>query len=421
MRARLWPLLLSLPLFVGGCPDLDSGRSDRDPGDGEAYDDPDEPTYEDGYTHGWDTALAGGTYAPRGGRQDYMEGYADGYRDGRAHLADAEDEPDLARGAGLPDDCDTDPRLEDRFYTVQGAVEDSVHELVTCGGAQVSLARSLTFVILSSNAGFFSPETRAELAEYLAYLGGSLDVPFTPDANGRWTMALAAGAGSKFSIRFFAPGEASTPLDGDVFRLEAYVRQAEVHTRLTWQEMQADWLRQNVYTFTWDHLGPLGHVLFPDGEPAERRFVVRASLAELASLVWPGVYGSPPDLGPLAALGDLGIDSRVTLIDERDGVRIRYGAAGQRGTLRGIAGDSQVGFLMDGLEASDGDVTVEGRSEGLRYADGAGLAGLVHYTLRAGDRAYEAESDFGDGASYPTVRWSCPTEVPDPLAPPRTK
>jgi hypothetical protein len=318
--------------------------------------------------------------------------------------ADPGDEPPA-------EDCDPTGTEGRRAVTVVDATEASVHELITCGGAQVTVARTLPQVVLASNESFVSPEARRDLAEFTQWLNGPTRVRLAHDADGAWTMPVQSAFSSDFRMVFHAPG-VDAPLLDDVFDLETYLPGAHAEGSMTWDEMKARPEDPSTFTFTWDHDGPLTPLLFPEGVPADRRFQIALNLIDIAYLVIGLEPEEPERLGPFRHLGDLEIESRATIDDDQGGVRIRYDAVSGRGRVADLAAGGTVHFLFGSLAASDGTgpsaMRLTGTADGLRFVDGAGLGGRIDYRLRGGGRDFAAVSDFGDGARYADVSWACP-------------
>ena len=87
----------------------------------------------------------------------------------------------------LPASCR--PSNSRAIQTLYDLTEDSVHELITCGGIQFELALSMKLMIFSSNEQLVSASARGDLHQAARAVGMSLENPFTQDSSGSWVMA----------------------------------------------------------------------------------------------------------------------------------------------------------------------------------------------------------------------------------------
>ena len=293
---------------------------------------------------------------------------------------------------------------------VHQAAEDSVHELVTCGQAQMATVGSMVAIVLFSNREFFDEATVDELEDLFSFVGLLGASPFMHQADGRHVMPI--NERSTFEVAFYAPGaEAEAEVLRDsVFDLESYVQGARVQTSLSWQEMKNDYTRRNVYRVTWETPGPLARVMFPEGVPAEGTFEVALSLWDFAYLL--GFHAVKPDFGPFAHLSSLVMDSNVSLHDDRVGVTVDYVFGGERGVLTDLLSAGQLGFALRSLRATDGQVTLAGDAADLRYLSLGTLAGRLVYRVPGDD--LHVVDDFGEGAGYPETGFYCPADWPPP-------
>ena len=289
---------------------------------------------------------------------------------------------------------------------LHNVAEASVHELVTCGGAQLSTISSMILLVLLSNPEFFDPSTLEEVRGLAGLAGLVTDVPFEHAEDGQWTMPI--NERSTFSVRFLAPeaAEDAPALTENVFDLESYLEGAHIRSTLSWAEMKADLDAQNIYTLTWERPGPLAALLFPEGVPASGQVEIRLSIMEFLTLF--GFSDAHPDFGPFAHLTRLGMDSSVHLVDEREGITVDYTFAGERGTLGDLGGAGRLGFELEGLTATDGGLTLVGEAGDLAYLRRGTLAGELVYHLEGGSTDLRVVDDFGAGASYPNVTFECP-------------
>lgn len=289
---------------------------------------------------------------------------------------------------------------------VRQAAEASVHELVTCGGAQLQISGSFVARVLLSNPQFFDPETLETLDEFL----GFSDMPFEHAEDGRWRMPI--NADSSFDLRFMLPGSDVTET-ADVFDLGSYLTDAEVETSLSFEEMIDDFNAKNEYRIRWAGYGPLADVMFPDGRPEEQVFIVKASLIDLAYLAL-GVTADLPDFGPFENLPDLEIESNVDLLDTRDGAQVTYTFSGRRQSLGHFHTEAQVAFELRSLVAEGEGIVLQGEAADLRVLGRGSLAGTLVYAVDGvsvdGIRVVD---DFGDGAGYPEESYWCPESWKD--------
>lgn len=286
---------------------------------------------------------------------------------------------------------------------VRQIAEASVHELVTCGGAQLQVSAGFVARVLLSNPQFFDPETLETLDGVL----GFADLPFERRADGSWRMPL--NPGSTFDLRFLRPGSQAV-VTADVFDLASYLTDAQVETSLSFEEMLEDIEAPNTYQITWAGDGPLAAVLFPDGPPAERRFVVEASLLDLAMLAL-GYTADLPDFGPFERLPDLELESAVDLKDARDGVNIGYAFTGERQSLGHFHTAGQVAFELHTLVAEGDGVVLQGEAADLRVLGRGALAGpLVYAVDGVAIDGVRVVDDFGDGGGYPEASYWCPAD-----------
>lgn len=285
---------------------------------------------------------------------------------------------------------------------VRQVAEASVHELVTCGGAQMSVVNSMVARVLLSNPQFFDAETIDTLKSVL----GLDELAFDRTPAGKWRMEI--NDGSAFDLQFFLPGGAQAETS-DVFDLEAYLKGAQVETSLSFDEMLADLDRQNTYVVRWDAYGELADLMFPDGRPAVREFTVRLSLLDFVDLYFG--TSDAESFGPFGNLVDLEIDSHVDLVDRRNSVDVAYTFASARQPLARLYASQAVPFELHALAATDGRVTLQGAAADLSVEGRGSLSGVLIYAVDgiAVDDVRVVD-DFGEGAAYPEASYWCPAD-----------
>lgn len=286
---------------------------------------------------------------------------------------------------------------------VRQVAEASVHELVTCGGAQLQISASFVARVLLSNPQFFDEETLDTLSGLL----GFSDIPFEHTEDGRWRMPL--NGDSSFDLRFMLPGSDVTET-ANVFDLGSYLTDAKVETSLSFEEMLNNFDAKNEYRISWVDYGPLADVMFPDGRPEEQVFVVEASLTDLAYLAF-GITENLPDFGPFESLPDLEIESNVDLLDSRDNVKVTYSFGGQRQSLGHFHTKDQVAFELRSLAAEGEGIVLQGEAADLRVLGRGSLAGpLVYAVDGVSVDGIRVVDDFGSGMGYPEASYWCPDD-----------
>ncbi len=306
-----------------------------------------------------------------------------------------------------PSECKPGSDMWRGAQLVRQEMLESIRELVVCGTVQVATARAMVLSVLLSNEGLFEPEAVEEIAGYLDLFGLSARPVFVSDGEGGWHMAF--NPQSRFSLRFHDPADGSL-ITADVFDIESYLEGVEVESSHTWAEMKGG--QPNHFTFRWKRIGPLGHLLFPEGEPESRTLELDLYLDDLIYLIFSGF--DHPAIGPFQRLGDVLVESSVHLLDRRPGVKVEYTASGKRGVVRELALGGNVAFFIDDLYATNGHVQIEATGSALDYFDGKGLQGPLVYRMRMPRSADMVVTDeYGDGALYPTPTVACArTKVP---------
>ena len=308
--------------------------------------------------------------------------------------------------------CDNvDPAAMKAAVSLYETTEASVHELVTCGGAQLNLANKLILMMLASNEAFLEPDTRQALDSFSWLTGG--DPEFTHHPDGRWEMFIPSGTDSWFSVFMYEPGD-DKPLLLDPFKLDSWLVGAAVTSERTLGELMGDPNSPETFTWTYEELGPLGKLLdFGEaGEPDDHTFTVTLSVMDLLIMGTGGLSSlsaSELDLGPFVGVMDLSLDSEVQFVDQRSGSEVQYQAAGLRDSLHGLSSGQRVDFGVTGLSATHGASGLKGTTESLAVVQRGGLSGKIRYDVE-GVEGLQVISDFGDGRAYPTTSWVCPEE-----------
>jgi hypothetical protein len=285
------------------------------------------------------------------------------------------------------------------------ATDASIHELVTCGGMQVSLANNMLAILLVSNDRMYDDATRQDLKELTDFLPKN---PFERVDDENWQVTM--GPGSTFTMRFVDPTNGET-ITADPFDMESYLVGLRASYELTFEEMWNRPEEKNRWEFHWDSPGPLAH-LVNGGEPLPRTFEMELSLNDIIEIVYFG-GGNAADLGPFDSILDIEMVSEVVLEDTR-GVRmangsedavVRYEVGIRQQSVRAINGGAPLDFDLRGLTTTLEGAEMTATESTLQYGtDGVGqLTGLIAYETPQAD----VVSDFGEGASYPEETWSC--------------
>jgi hypothetical protein len=291
--------------------------------------------------------------------------------------------------------------------------EDSVHELVTCGGLQIRMSQQLLMMVVSSNEELLQDEERMFVEDWVPN-------PFTQDAEGRWTMEIPDSPTSSFALSFYDP-TTDEFIAEDVFDMNSYLAGVHVQSSMTFSEMIANPSRENVFAYTYDGPGPLGH-LMNGGEPLPESFELALSLEDMLYALDPfGLFSSdsasPADYGPFNSLLDVRIDSLVEYDDVRSGtsndgdVTVTYTVSTSRDSVREVAANEALAFEVERITSSHSSLVADGDAADLRLVSQGTLAGEIRYTIQ-GELDAEVHilvtSDFGEGASYPEPLWACP-------------
>ena len=285
--------------------------------------------------------------------------------------------------------------------SLQETTEGSVHELITCGGLQISLSREIISMLIASNEELLRDEERSLVAEYLSN-------PFTHAEDGSWTMEIPDSPASSFTLRFYEPNGGRF-IGDDVFDLSAYLEGVHVQSTLSFTEMLANPEKKNVFSYTWESEGPLAY-LMSDGQPVPPAFDLELSLVDLiGDLGFPVGPRESADLGPFDSVLDVELDSLVDYDDDRGDSTVNYVVATRRDSVRHVAATASLDFDVDSIESTDGALDMAGDGANLRLVSTGTLAGTIVYSITGTDVALVVTSDFGEGVSYPDVAWSCPS------------
>lgn len=341
------------------------------------------------WRHIWLAVLAVGC---GGGGVDPNDLDDDGAWTGFSTPGGANDAIDPATGERAPQDA----------WTLFAAIDSSIHELVTCGGAQRSLVAPMGMRVLLGADGLFEPEALGDLTETLSYLT-SAQADFSFDA-GVWKLPMGTRLGGQFEVRFLDPLTEDLVTD-NVFELDSYVRGATAASSRTWEEMMndGDYDVVDTFTFTWEEEGPLAHLLDPLTNP----IVVQGRIGELVPLLvgWSG-FGEP-DLGSFASLYGVTVEGSIPFDDTAYGAAIHYDATIGPAPMRDLMNGGSAAVRIEGMSATYAGWSTRTLRVDLRDVD-YGLAGEIVFALD-GPRGqqWQVQFDFGTGRPYPETRWQC--------------
>jgi len=300
----------------------------------------------------------------------------------------------------LPASCrPTDTRAVQILYDL---TEDSVHELITCGGIQIQVALSMKLMIFSSNEQLVSASARADLHQAARAVGMSLDNPFTRDGAGSWVMNAGGSDGSTFSLEFYDPATGVKVVDNP-FDLNSYLVGVTASSSQTWAEMKANPTSKTTFTYQWTELGPLSHLL-ADGGEVPNPIVIRMSLLERGGAA---LGLTKADYGPFESVQNLRMESKIHMIDDRPPAAIAYDVTGRRDSVKNVVETNSLQFDVDAMVSTDGSYQLDGDTSGLAFLGLGELAGEIRYAASGNGIAVIATSDFGAGAAYPVPRWEC--------------
>ena len=173
--------------------------------------------------------------------------------------------------------------------------------------------------------------------------------------------------------------------------------------------MLEDLSDKNTYRVTWADYGPLADLMFPDGRPELRAFTVRLSVLDFIDLYLG--QSEAEDFGPFGRLVALEVDSKVDLVDTREGVEVTYSFASQRAPLSRLHDSQAVAFDLHSLVATDGRVTLQGAAANLTVEGIGSLSGALVYAVDGiAVDDMRVVDDFGEGAGYPEASYWCPED-----------
>ncbi|MBI2898070.1 MAG: hypothetical protein HYY06_31240 [Deltaproteobacteria bacterium] len=327
------------------------------------------------------------------------DGASDEDEDGASAPGGTEDEAGSeAWGNDRLADCGLDAQTQEEVESLYEACDSSVHELITCGGIQARLGRSLMVALVASNADIMTPEAEAQLATMVP--------TSTFRQDGTHEMMVGDDGRSIFSIRFYEPGDEEAIIR-NVFDLESYLAGPEVDASMTFDEMWEDPDRPCRFAFRFAGPGPLAHLL-NGGEPLRGPFVVDLSLSQIYELL--SSDGSPSfDLGPFASLlGALEVQSDLVFVDDLGSASIEYSAQASRMALGELLEEGMLSFQIPAIEAWRGSITMEAASSEVQFLVVGRLAGVMEYQVDGVGMELAVQSDFGTGSGYPIDRWRCP-------------
>ena len=300
------------------------------------------------------------------------------------------------------------PHLAGEAASLYSAIDNAVHELITCGRAQVGLAQTLALRVLVSNpdAIDLEPETRDLFETVLGFVDGGAS-GFVRDGSGTFRMGNQDDSGGvAFELRFQDDGGAL--ISYDPLQLDNYLEGVTVTAALTHEEMWSDWSRRNDYRFEFEAPGPLAYLL-SDHEQLDGGFTLSFSFDEIISTLLGGDENI--DFGPFEGLGSVLVDSDVTFRRSSGGNVIDYTALGRQTAVADLASSQSVDFDMVDMIGRRGRMDLWPLEENLVFVDRGSLAGTIRWAVdHDGQRIAEVLSDFGTGRAYPVVSWTCDVE-----------
>jgi hypothetical protein len=277
-----------------------------------------------------------------------------------------------------------------------GATDESVHELITCGGLQIRVASDIVMMLIASNKDLFKKDERA-------YIDQLMLNPFTQTSDGRWTMPIDGTSDSTFTLAFYDP-DSGDQIHENVFDLDSYLTGLHIQTDVGLTTMLQDPETKHPFVFTWTSPGPLARLL-NDGKPLPDGFTLQLSLSDFV--------GTPAsEFGPFASVFNVELDSVVDYLDHQPGADIDYKVTTVRDQMKHITSTQSLAFHVDHLAGTADKLTLDGNTDNLTFVHLGDLAGRIDYTLSGkldGASVHMSErDDFGDGARYPTTHWLCP-------------
>lgn len=316
-----------------------------------------------------------------------------------------------AEGAALAGKCGLDADGAAQVTSLADITGQALHECIACGGAQVRVARSLIAAVFLSNKSAFdmTPETQKQLDGYAVMFGMDLAAGSIGHDRGWWHLMMPAPGqgGMAFDVAFVDPASDAT-MTANVFDLNAYLAGCTVTSSLTLAQMMADMDATCVYTFTYDHEGPLGDLLHWPREPLPNPIVVKASLDDFVSLL----LGKPKvgAFAPFNRLTDVLMDSHGSLVKQVDDTTVQFDLSTARTPIVQLV-KTGMAMHLGGMVAQAGPWQLRGQAGELTYLKQGCLAGALRHMMRrdGGGPELELVHDFGEGMSYPQALWSCAT------------
>ena len=311
---------------------------------------------------------------------------------------------------------------------LQGASASCLHELVACGQAQTRLAKSLVVAIFLHNktAFDFTPETLGELSKYAEMLDINLEAGDIEHANGRWHVGTPSKlVAMDFWVEFAEPPEAlpsaagagnplaSSPgqkIVANPFALESYLIGAKVSSSNTFAEMKKNMKLVNHYTFTWERVGPLGHLLADANGHVANPIELNVSLMDFAMVALG--QSVPKKFGPFANVTDLMMasDGTIDRIYDTD-THMKLGLASPAASIVQLM-SGKIGFSVQYLTGQDHDWTMDSTPGQLDFLKMGALKGAMAHTVwrpqrEGGVQELGLTNNFGAGSAYPTATWQC--------------
>lgn len=280
-------------------------------------------------------------------------------------------------------------------YSLYASTDESVHELITCGGLQVRIAADIVMMLIASNEDLFKKSERAFLDDLMLN-------PFTQTDDGHWTMELADTPGSSFTLAFYDP-DSGERIEDDVFDLDSYLTGVHIQSDVGFDQMVQSPDQKHPFVFRWDSVGPLGHLL-NDGKPLPDGFTLQLSFSDFVS-------GTASNFGPFASVFRVEMDSVVDYLDQRSDADVMYVVKTERDDMKNIAQSESLAFDVEHLSSQAASLKLEGDTSNLTFVHLGELAGRIDYTVsgKVGGKAVKMKvrSEFGEGAAYPETEWSC--------------
>lgn len=295
----------------------------------------------------------------------------------------------------------------DELYQV---AESSVHELITCGGVQLSVARNLLAMVILSNEEMIGPSAIQAIRGYGSLFGLDVNQPFTRQPDGTFEMPITAASDGWFRVRFF-DGTGEAPLLVDPFDVSSYLVGAKgVKTNPEPFDLE-DPNQRHVFTWTYEGVGPLGQLL-NGGLPLPESFSIEISFADLLAASGSSAFGDRAAaidrFGPFASvLRSLEMTSEVEFTDERYDGSVSYLASTPRSTVEALASGGLLGVNLERLEAVRDTTRLVGKAENLEVLAIGSLAGVIRYEVDDPTLDATVTSDFGNGRAYPFTTWGC--------------